>query len=291
MKDFNYYAPKTVKEAVSTLAKLKGDGKIMCGGQSMLLLMKQNMLTPENVVDIKGVSELDYIKYDKGKGLAIGALTTHSAVEKSSVIKKNYPVLAEMEDNLAVVQTRNWGTIGGNACHGDPAADPPAVFIALNAKYRLVGPEGERIVDAEDFYKDYLEVDLAHDELLCEVQVPVIAANTGVAHGKLMAQKGDMGVVGAAALVTIDPSTGVCRDARIVLTNVGSTPFRARSSENVLIGKVIDEKLLEEAGKIASEEVNPPADVHGSEEYRKDMARIFLKRVTAQALERAKQKK
>ncbi|MDD5009250.1 MAG: xanthine dehydrogenase family protein subunit M [Syntrophorhabdaceae bacterium] len=291
MKDFNYYAPKTVKEAVSTLAKLEGDGKIMCGGQSMLLLMKQNMLTPENVVDIKGVSELDYIKYDKGKGLAIGALTTHSAVEKSSVIKKNYPVLAEMEDNLAVVQTRNWGTIGGNACHGDPAADPPAVFIALNAKYRLVGPEGERIVDAEDFYKDYLEVDIAHDELLCEVQVPVIAANTGLAHGKLMAQKGDMGVVGAAALVTIDPSTGVCRDARIVLTNVASTPFRARSSEKVLIGKVIDEKLLEEAGKIASEEVNPPADVHGSEEYRKDMARIFLKRVTAQALERAKQKK
>jgi len=291
MKDFNYYAPKTVKEAVSTLAKLEGDGKIMCGGQSMLLLMKQNMLTPENVVDIKGVSELDYIKYDKGKGLAIGALTTHSDVEKSSVIKKNYPVLAEMEDNLAVVQTRNWGTIGGNACHGDPAADPPAVFIALNAKYRLVGPEGERIVDAEDFYKDYLEVDIAHDELLCEVQVPVIAANTGLAHGKLMAQKGDMGVVGAAALVTIDPSTGVCRDARIVLTNVASTPFRARSSEKVLIGKVIDEKLLEEAGKIASEEVNPPADVHGSEEYRKDMARIFLKRVTAQALERAKQKK
>jgi len=291
MKDFNYYAPKTVKEAVSTLAKLEGDGKIMCGGQSMLLLMKQNMLTPENVVDIKGVSELDYIKYDKGKGLAIGALTTHSAVEKSSVIKKNYPVLAEMEDNLAVVQTRNWGTIGGNVCHGDPAADPPAVFIALNAKYRLVGPEGERIVDAEDFYKDYLEVDIAHDELLSEVQVPVIAANTGLAHGKLMAQKGDMGVVGAAALVTIDPSTGVCRDARIVLTNVASTPFRARSSEKVLIGKVIDEKLLEEAGKIASEEVNPPADVHGSEEYRKDMARIFLKRVTAQALERAKQKK
>lgn len=291
MKDFSYYAPRTVKEAVSTLAKLKGDGKIMCGGQSMLLLMKQNMLTPEHVIDIKGVSELDYIKYDKERGLRIGALATHSAIEKSSVVKKNYPVLAEMEDNLAVVQTRNWGTIGGNVCHGDPAADPPSVFIVLNAKYKLVGPGGERIVDAEDFYKDYLEVDLAHDELLCEVQVPNLSANTGVAHEKLMAQKGDMGIVGAAALVTINPSTGVCQDARIVITNVASTPFRAKGSEKVLIGKLIDEKLLEEAGKIVSEEVDPPADVHGSEEYRRDMARIFLKRVTAQALERAKQKK
>lgn len=291
MKDFSYYAPKTLKEAVSTLAKLGGEGKIMCGGQSLLVLMKQNMLTAEHIVDIKGISELDYIKHDKEKGLRIGALATHSAVEKSSVVKKNYQVLAEMEDNLAVVQTRNWGTIGGNVCHGDPAADPPSVFIVLNAKYKLVGQGGERVVNAEDFYKDYLEVDLGHDELLCEVQVPNLSANTGVAHGKLMAQKGDMGIVGAAALVTVNPSTGVCQDARIVLTNVASTPFRARNSEQVLIGKVIDENLLEEAGRIAAEEVDPPSDVHGSEEYRRDMVRIFLKRVTAQALEKARQKK
>ena len=281
MKDFNYFAPKTVTEALSVLAKLKGEGKIMCGGQSMLILMKQNMLTPEHIVDIKGLSELDYIKYSEKEGLRIGALSTHRAIEKSTVVKKRCPALAEMEDNLAVVQTRNWGTIGGNACHGDPAADPPYLFIVLNAKYKLVGPKGERVVNAEDFYKDYLEVDLAHDELLCEIQVPSLSANTGVAHEKLMAQKGDMGVVGAAALVTIHPSTGVCQDARIVLTNVASTPFRAKSSEKVLIGKVIDEKLLEEAGKIAAEEVDPPSDVHGSEEYRKDMVRVFLKRVTA----------
>jgi len=291
MKDFSYAAPKTVKEAISVLAKVKGDGKIMCGGQSMLVLMKQNMLTPEHVVDIKGVSGLNYIRYSEKEGLRIGALATHSAIEKSPIIKKNCPVLAEMEDNLAVVQTRNWGTIGGNVCHGDPAADPPSVFIALNAKYKIMGPHGERLVAAEDFYKDYLEVDLEPDELLCEVQVPTVPANAGVAHDKLMAQKGDMGIVGAAAMVTLHPSTGACEDVRIVLTNVASTPFRARNSEKVLIGKVIDEKLLEEAGKIASEEVNPPSDVHGSEDYRRDMARVFLKRVTAKALEKAKQKK
>lgn len=291
MNDFSYFAPKTVTEALSVLAKLKGEGKIMCGGQSMLVLMKQNMLTPEHIVDIKGISELDYIKYSEKEGLRIGALATHRAVEKSPIVKDKYPVLAEMEDNLAVIQTRNWGTIGGNVCHGDSAADPPAVFIVLNAKYKLMGQGGERVVDAEDFYKGLLEVDLEPDEMLCEIQIPAMPANSGVAQDKLMVQKGDMGIVGAAVFVKINPSTGVCQDARIVLTNVASTPFRAKSSEKVLIGKVIDEKLLEEAGKIASEEVDPPSDVHGSEEYRRDMARVFVKRVTAKALDRAKQNK
>lgn len=291
MKDFGYSSPKTVKEAISLLADLKGEGKIICGGQSLLVLMKQNMLTPEHVVDIKGVSELDYIKYNEKEGLRIGALTTHSAVEKSAVIKEKYPVLAEMEDNLAVVQTRNWGTIGGNVCHGDPAADPPAVFIALNAKYKLVGKNGERIIDAEEFYKGLLEVDLRDDEMLCEVMAPAIPANSGVAQDKLMAQKGDMGIVGAAVFLKVNQSTGVCEDARIALTNVASVPFRARGSEKALIGSVVDEQLLEKAGTIASQEVDPPTDVHGSEEYRRAMTKVFVKRVTAKALNRAKQNK
>lgn len=287
MKDFGYSAPKTVKETLSVLASLQGEGKIMCGGQSLLVIMKQNMLTPEHIVDIKGISELDYITYSDTEGLKIGALATHSAVEKSALVKEKYPVLVEMEENLAVVQTRNWGTIGGNVCHGDPAADPPAVFIALNAKYKIVGQKGERIVDAEDFYKDLLEVDLEPDEILCEVQVPVMPANSGIAQEKLMAQKGDMGIVGAAVFVKLNPSTNACEDVRIVLTNVAAVPFRAKGAEKVLIGKVADEQLLEEAGVVASQEVEPPDDVHGSEEYRRDMARIFTKRVTAKAIKRA----
>jgi CO/xanthine dehydrogenase FAD-binding subunit len=287
MKDFNYFAPKTVNEAVAKLVELQGEGKIICGGQSLLVLMKQNMLMTENIVDIHGISELDYIKYADNQGLSIGALTTHAAVEESEVLKEKYPVFAEMEDNLAVPQTRNYGTIGGNVCHGDPAADVPGVLIAMNATYQLKGKGGERIVNAEDFYKDLLEVDLKDDEILCEVHVPALPANSGVAHEKLMAQKGDMGIVGAAAFVKINPSNGVCEDVRIALTNVANVPFRAHSSEKVLIGKKIDEKLLEEAGRIASEEVDPPSDTHASAEYRKDMARVFLKRVTAKAYARA----
>ncbi|OPY61385.1 MAG: Carbon monoxide dehydrogenase medium chain [Syntrophorhabdaceae bacterium PtaU1.Bin034] len=287
MKDFNYFAPKTVNEAVAKLVELQGEGKIICGGQSLLVLMKQNMLMTENIVDIHGISELDYIKYADNQGLSIGALTTHAAVEESEVLKEKYPVFAEMEDNLAVPQTRNYGTIGGNVCHGDPAADVPGVLIAMNATYQLKGKGGERIVNAKDFYKDLLEVDLKDDEILCEVRVPALPANSGVAHEKLMAQKGDMGIVGAAAFVKINPSNGVCEDVRIALTNVANVPFRAHTSEKVLIGRKIDEGLLEEAGRIASEEVDPPSDTHASAEYRKDMARVFLKRVTAKAYARA----
>lgn len=252
-----------------------------------MVLMKQNMLPIENLVDIHGISELDYIKYTDNQGLSIGALTTHATVEESKLLKEKYPVLAEMEDNLAVPQTRNYGTIGGNVCHGDPAADVPGVLIAMNATYQLQGRDGDRILNAEDFYRDLLEVDLQEDEILCEVRVPALPANSGVAHDKLMIQKGDMGIVGAAVFVKVDPANGVCEDVRIALTNVSNVPFRARSSEKVLIGKKIDEKLLEKAGKIASEEVDPPSDTHGSAEYRKDMARVFLKRVTAKAYARA----
>lgn len=290
MKDFEYFVPKTVKEAISLLGTLKGDTKIFAGGQSMLVLMKQNMLTPENLVDIKGVTELNYMNYDKGKGLMIGSLTTHSTIEKSPIIKKQYPVLAEMEDNVAAVQTRNYGTIGGNVCHGEPAGDPSVVFIALNAKLKLVGGKGERVINSEDFYKDTLEVDLKPDEILTEIQVPPIPPNTGVAHEKLMFQKGDLGIVGAAASVTINPSSGVCEAACIALSNVASTPFRAKSAEKVLVGKVINDKVLEEAAEAMSADISPPSDVHGSEEYRKAMAKVFFKRAVTKALERAKAK-
>ena len=256
----------------------------------MLVLMKQNMLTPEYVVDIKGLSELDYMNYDAKKGLTIGALTTHRTIEKSPIIQKNYPVLSEMEDNLAVVQTRNYGTIGGNVCHGEPAGDPSVVFIALNAKLKLVGEKGERVINSEEFYKDTLEVDLKPDEILTEIQVPTIPPHTGVAHEKLMFQKGDLGIVGAAASITINPSSGVCENACVALSNVASTPFRAKGAEKVLIGKVINDKVLEEAGEAAAKEVSPPSDVHGSEEYRRAMTKVFLKRVVTKALERAKAK-
>jgi carbon-monoxide dehydrogenase medium subunit len=284
--DFEYFAPKTVKEALPLLSQYE-DAKIIAGGQSLLVVLKQRLFAPEYLIDIKGISALDYINYDDGKGLRIGALTPHRDIEKSSVIQKHFPVLSEMERNLATVQTRNWGTIGGNICHGDPAGDPAPVFIALKAKLKLVSLGGERIIDMEEFSKDYLEVAFAPGEMLSEIQIPTPAPHTGTAHDKLMVMKGDMGIIGAAVSITLD-SKGKCEDARIALSNAASIPLRAREAEKKLIGKVLSDALFTEAGEVASVEADPPADVHGSVEYRREMVKVFVRRAATRALGRAR---
>jgi CO/xanthine dehydrogenase FAD-binding subunit len=287
MKDFEYFVPKTVEEALSLLSQYKGEAKIIAGGQSMLVIMRQGLLAPEYVVDIKGIPVLDYTTYEEGEGLRIGALTTHRAIEKSPLIQKHFRVLSEMERNLATIQTRNWGTIGGNLCHGDSAGDPAPVLIALDAKLKLKSLSGERIIAMEGFSKDMLEVDLEPDEMLVEIQVPTPRPHTGVAHEKLMVMQGDAGIVGAAVSITLKPKDGVCEDARIVISNAASTPLRAREAERCLFGKAINEDLLIEASEVASQEANPPSDVHASAEYRREMVKVFVRRAAKRALEMA----
>ncbi len=288
IKDFEYLAPATVEEALSILSEHGEEAKIIAGGQSLLIPMRQGLVTPEYLINIKGISSLDYIDYDDTNGLRIGALTIHRNIEKSSVIRDHYKALYEMEQNLATVQTRNWGTIGGNLCHGDPAGDPAIVLIALKANLKLSRQGHERIIDMEDFSKDYLEVALEPDEILTEIQVPKLAPNTCVAHNKLMTQKGDMGIVGVAVSITLSPGDGICQEVRIAVSNASSVPLRARQAENVLIGKKVDEELLSEAGEIASNEADPPLDVHGSTEYRREMIKVFVRRVARNAIERAR---
>lgn len=288
MKDFEYFAPKTINDSLSLLSQYKGEAKIIAGGQSMLVIMRQGLLAPEYVVDIKGITPLDYITYDEKEGLRIGALTPHRAIEKSPVIQKHFRVLSEMERNLATIQTRNWGTIGGNLCHGDPAGDPAPVLIALDAKLKLRSLSGERIIAIEEFSKDILEVDLNPDEMLIEIQVPGKKSHTGIAHEKLMVMQGDAGIVGAAVSITLKPGEGVCEDARVVLSNAASVPLRVKEVEKRLIGKRINDDLLAEVGTLASIEADPPSDVHASAEYRREMVKVFVRRAAAKALERAK---
>ena len=288
MKDFEYFAPKTIEESLSLLSQYREEVKIIAGGQSMLVVMRQGLLAPEYVVDIKGINVLDYITFDEREGLRMGVLTTHRTIEKSPIIKKYFEVLSEMEKNLATIQTRNWGTIGGNLCHGDPAGDPAPVLIALDAKLRLRSLSGERIVAVEEFSKDILEVDLEPDEMLVEIQVPPPKPHTGIAHEKLMVMQGDAGIVGAAVSITLKPGDGVCEDARIVISNAASIPLRVREAEKRLIGKVINDQFLTEAGEAASAEADPLSDVHASAEYRREMVKVFVRRAAIKALEKAK---
>ncbi len=288
IRDFEYFGPKTLKEALALLDKYRDEYKVICGGQSLLILMRQGLVAPEHLIDIKGITELSYIKPDAKKGIRIGALTTHRTIEKSAVIKKGFAVLAGMERRLASIQTRNWGTIGGNLCHGDPAGDPAPVLMAMGASLTMASVNGTRTMPVEDFFLDYFETALEPGELLTEIQVPAPAPRTGTAYTKFNIIQSDMATVGVAVSITLGSGDGVCSDCRIALGAAAPTPMRAKDAEKSLKGKQITESLLKKAGEIASTEAQPITDIHASDDYRRELVRVLVKRVGLEALARAK---
>jgi carbon-monoxide dehydrogenase medium subunit len=287
IKDFEYLAPKTLKEALTLVDKYGDDCKIIGGGQSLLVLMRQGLVAPKYLISIKGLSELSYIK-DTKEALKIGALTTHRMIEKSPVIQKKFSVLAEMEKRLASIQTRNWGTIGGNLCHGEPAGDPAPVLIALKAILTVASLKGERSMAVEDFSVDYFEVALEHGEILTEIQLPAAPPHTGTAYTKFNVIESDLATVSAAVSVTLGSGDGICQDVRIALGASAPTPMRAKQAEEVLRGKKITDALLKKAGEVASTEAQPISDIAASEEYRRELVRVLVARVGNEALARAK---
>jgi CO/xanthine dehydrogenase FAD-binding subunit len=287
--DFECLVATNVREALELLSQHKEDDyKIIAGGQSLLTLMKHRLISPEYLIDIKSLSDLDYIKFDKKEGVRIGALTTHRAVEKSPVIRKNFSVLTEMEQNVASVETRNWGTITGDICHADPAADPAPVLIALGAKLKIASSSGERTVDAEDFALDFFETAVQPGEMVTEIQIPALSPNTGVKFAKYSQMLGDYALASAGVLITLDEKKEKCVNARIALGGVASTPIRSKKAEEILKGKKISEDLLAKAGQAASEETSPTSGIEASAEYKKELAGTLVKRVGKEALERAK---
>jgi carbon-monoxide dehydrogenase medium subunit len=289
IKDFEYLSPKTLQEALALLDKYRDECKVIAGGQSLLILMRQGLVTPEHLIDIKGISEMNYIQSDAKAGLRIGALTTHRAIEKSPAMKNGFSVLAEMERRLASIQTRNWGTIGGNVCHADPAGDPTPVLIALNATLSTVSLKGQRNMAIEDFCLDYFETALEVGELLAEIQVPPAPPHTGTAYTKFNIIESDQATVGVAVSITLNSDDGVCKDTRIVLGACAPTPRRAKQAEEVLRGKKITDNLLKEAGQIASQEAEPISDISASEEYRRELVKVLVARVGQEAFARARQ--
>jgi carbon-monoxide dehydrogenase medium subunit len=285
INDFHYLKPASVKEALAMYAE-HDDCKIICGGQSLLIVLRQGMLAPEYLIDIKHLDELSYIKFDDKDGLRLGATTTHREIEKSDVVAKKYPALVAMEGKLASIQTRNWGTIGGNLAHADPAGDPGPVLIALKAEIKYGNSKGDKTVPLDEFFVDYFETKMEHGDLVLEVHVPAPEPKSGCAYQKFNLLDSDKGIVAAAASVALN-ADGTCKDARIVLGNAGPTPLRVTKAEDLLKGKKLDDKLFEEAGKIASEEAQPVADIHASEEHRRHVLGVLTKRMLKKAFEEA----
>lgn len=196
-------------------------------------------------------------------------------------------MLAEMEHRLASIQIRNWGTLGGNLCHGDPASDLAPPLIAVGAGVKLIGPVGERVVKVEEFFKDYYETVLSSDEILTEIHIPVSPQGGGI-YLKMGIRETDMALAGVATFLVLDKkSHTICEDIRIVMGSVGSTPLRSIQAEEALKGQKIEDRLIGKAAQIASEDSQPISDIHASEEYKREMVKVLVKRGVEEAMTRA----
>lgn len=284
---FDYHRPDTLEEALAILARSGGDAKALAGGQSLVPAMNFRLARPAVLVDLNRIASLAYLTESPDGWLRIGAMTRQRAAERSPAVARGAPLLFEALPWIAHPQIRNRGTVGGSLAHADPAAELPAVMVALDARFVLTGPSGARTVPAREFYTGLLSTALAPDELLTEVQVPPRPPGAGEAFVELARRHGDFALVGVAVRVVLDPS-GTCASARIALLSVGDGPVLASRAMAVLTGSALDQDRLDEAaGAAADSDIDPPGDIHASPAYRRRLARVLVRRALAQAAERA----
>jgi carbon-monoxide dehydrogenase medium subunit len=282
---FEYHRPGSVEEAVGLLTRYKDDAKLLAGGHSLIPMMKLRLAQPKHLVDIRRIGGLSGIR-EEGGAIVIGALTTHYTVESSASLKTKCPILPEAGAMIGDPQVRNQGTIGGSLAHSDPAADWPAVILALGAELKAVGPKGARTIKAQDFFKDLLTTALAPDEVLTEVRIPALPAHTGTAYVKHPHPASRFAVVGVAAVVTVEG--GHCKAAHVAVTGVGSRATRAKGVEAALAGKALDAAGIAGAAAKAADGIEISADLQGSVEYKRHLTQVYARRALEAAAGRVK---
>ena len=275
---FDYVRAGSVDEAVAALAEHGDDAKVMAGGQSLIPLLRLRLAYPEVVVDVGRVDEMRGVR-DDGDHIVIGAMTTHHDVLHDALVKEHAGLIAEATTTVADPAVRHRGTFGGALSHADPAGDLPAVAAALEAEFVIAGTGGRRTVAASEFFVDYLQTALAPDEVLVEVRVPK-HTGWGYRYEKFHRVAQSWAIVGVAAVVRRD--NGSIAEARVGLTNMGSTPIRANAVEQALAGAAPD--AVAAAAEHAAEGTSPASDLNGKADYRQHLARVLTRRaVTAAA--------
>lgn len=275
LKPFEYLEPKAVEEAVKTLAKYGTQAKALAGGTDLITSMKQRKLNPQYIVFIKGIPGLAQIRYSSEGGLKIGALATHQSIASSPIIKDKFGLLATACNKIATPQIRNMATIGGNICMAGPSQDSIPPLLALEAKLKLVGPQGERIVPITEFYIAPFKTVRKEAELLTEIQIATPSPHSDSCYQWVTKMSSvDETLVGVAVLMTLDATGNRCQDIRIGLCSVAPTPMRARRAEELLRGKKIESKLIEQVAQMAAEETSPRSRA----DYRRRMSGILVKR-------------
>ena len=284
---FEYYAPDSLEQALDLMTDhASGEAKILAGGQSLVPAMNFRVVQPKVLVDLNGVTELNYIRADSDV-LRIGAMTRERQLEFDPLIARHVPLLAEAAPYIAHPQIRNRGTIGGSLVNADPAAELPVLVLALGGRLRARNISGERWIDAHDFFAGMFTTALTPDEILVEIELPFIPARTGWSFMEVAPRAGDYALMGVAALVALDES-GECSKAKLVYLNAGEGPMEAKEAAKLLEGQAIHDTLVESAAALASEtEINPFGNVHTSPEFQRHLANVLTKKALKQATQRA----
>jgi len=271
----DYEAPTTVHEAVELLAEHQDQANVLAGGQSLIPLLALRLARPAVLIDINGLPELSGVSAADG-WVAIGAMTREYVAEESETIADALPLLAAALPLIGHEAIRSRGTIGGSLAHADPAAELPAVARALDAEFVVRSQSGERVVPAAEWFEGYLTTSRRPDELLMEVRFPTARQGTGASFQEVARRHGDFAIVGLATSLTL--SDGKVSDARLAFAGISDVPVRAFDAEDLLVGERPSAELFDEASRRATDGIDPPADLHGSADYRKKVAATLVRR-------------
>ena len=284
---FDYEAPRTVSEAVELLGKYGDEASVLAGGQSLIPLLALRLARPAVLIDINGIAELSGVSATNG-WVAMGAMTREYVAEESERIAEAVPLLAAALPLIGHEAIRSRGTIGGSLAHADPAAELPAVARALDAEIVVSGQSGERVIPAAEWFEGYLTTSRRPDELLVEVRFPAAERGTGVSFQEVARRHGDFAMVGLAASLTL--ADGAISDARLAFAGLSDVPVRAAAAEDLLVGERPSTELFDEAARRAIADVDPPADLHGSSDYRKAVAAALVRRGLRAAADNARER-
>ena len=283
----DYEAPTTVAGAIDLLAEQLDEASVLAGGQSLIPLLALRLARPALLIDINGLDELSGVSATDG-WVTIGAITREYEAEESEVVADAVPLLAAALPLIGHEAIRSRGTIGGSLAHADPAAELPAVARALDAEFVVRGPSGMRVIPAAQWFEGYLTTARRSDELLTEVRFPAAKRGTGVSFTEIARRHGDFAIVGLAVSLVL--SGEVISDARLALAGVSDVPVRATAAEDLLVGERPSPELFDEAARRATDDIDPPADLHGSSGYRKTVAAAIVRRGLRAAADNARER-
>jgi carbon-monoxide dehydrogenase medium subunit len=278
---FDYFAPKTVEEAISLLANYGGDAKILSGGHSLVPTMKLRLTSFKYLIDIGRIPSLSQI-FEADGSIHIGALATHHAIEASPLLKQKCPLLCAVASQIGDMQVRNRGTIGGSLAHSDPAADWPAGILALGAKIVVTGQNGERQISSDDFFVAMLQTAVGDGEILTAINVPI---TTGEKTSYLKVRQSASGFAIAGVAVRLRMEGQRCSMAQIGITGVADHAYRAAEVERELTGRTLNAETITAAAEHAAKDIDPLSDIHASGDYRLHLARLYTRRAITAALE------